>query len=211
MSEWFARASRGFRRRRMERFVAEFGIGSATRVLDIGGTAFNWSLVEVRPRLTLLNMPRASEAAESGVDWVAADGCALPFGDGSFDVVFSNSTIEHVGDGERQRLFAEEVRRVGKSYCVQTPNRWFPVETHLLTPLVHYLPKAWQGPIVRRWTVWEMATGTRGERRDFYIEHYLRDIRLLDAGAMRGLFPGARLVRERFLGMTKSLIAIHRI
>ena len=211
MSEWFARASRRFRRRRMERFVAEFGITAETSVLDIGGTGFNWSLVEVRPRLTLLNMPRASEAAKEGVDWVAADGCALPFGDASFDVVFSNSTIEHVGSCERQGLFADEVRRVGKSYYVQTPNRWFPVETHLLTPLVHYLPKGWQRPIVRRWTVWGMATGMRGERRDFYVEHYLNDIVLLDARALRALFPGARLVRERFLGFTKSLIAAHRI
>ena len=65
----------------------------------------------------------------------------LPFGDGSFDFVFSNSAIEHLRTPERQRRFAVEVARVGKRYCVQTPNRWFPLESHLLTPWVHYLPK----------------------------------------------------------------------
>ena len=109
----------------MQRFVRDFAITPETRVLDIGGTAYNWTLLAERPRLTLLNMPRASEVNEQGVDWVAADGCALPFGDASFDVVFSNSVIEHLGSPERQRQFASEVARVGKKYYVQTPNRWF--------------------------------------------------------------------------------------
>jgi SAM-dependent methyltransferase len=201
-------ASRRFRTGRMRRFVQDFGITAHTRVLDIGGTLYNWTLAPVRPRLTLLNLPRAREAVSEGVDWVAADGCALPFGDGSFDVVFSNSVIEHLATIERQRLFAAEVARVGKRYCVQTPNRWFPVETHLLTPWVHYLPKRWQGPLVRRWTVWAMLTGIQGERKHFYIEHYLADVRLLDRRELQALFPRATVVPERFLGLTKSLIAI---
>ena len=75
---------------------------------------------------------------------MAGDGRALPFRDEAFDVVFSNSVIEHVGDAASQRRFAREVARVGRAYWVQTPNRWFPVEQHLLTPLVHWLPKSWQ-------------------------------------------------------------------
>jgi SAM-dependent methyltransferase len=191
----------------MRRFVRDFGITAQTRVLDIGGTLYNWTLAPVRPRLTLLNLPRAREGVSEGVDWVAADGCALPFGDSSFDVVFSNSVIEHLATIERQRLFAAEVARVGKRYCVQTPNRWFPVETHLLTPCVHFLPKRWQAPLVRRWTVWAMLTGIQGERKHFYIEHYLAGVRLLDRRELQALFPRATVVSERFLGLTKSLIA----
>jgi len=194
----------------MRRFVRDFGITAHTRVLDIGGTSYNWALAPVRPRLTLLNLPRAREAVPEGVDWVAADGCALPFGNGSFDVVFSNSVIEHLATIERQRLFAAEVARVGKRYCVQTPNRWFPVETHLLTPWVHYLPKRWQAHLVRRWTVWAMLTGIQGERKHFYIEHYLADVRLLDRRELQALFPRATVIPERFLGLTKSLIAAAR-
>src|SRR5581483_1527002 len=91
--------SRRFRRRRMHRFVRECGITAETRVLDIGGTPDNWELAPVQPRLVLLNMPRAHEEVAGAIQWVAADGRALPFRDASFDVVFSNSVIEHVGDG----------------------------------------------------------------------------------------------------------------
>ena len=153
--------SRRFRRRRMQRFVRECRVAADTRVLDIGGTPENWALVPVMPRLVLLNMPRARADLEGAAQWVAGDGCSLPFRDGAFDVVFSNSVIEHVGDAFRQERFAREVARVGRAYWVQTPNRWFPVEQHLLTPLVHWLPKAWQGAIVRRGTVWSALTRPR--------------------------------------------------
>jgi len=192
----------------MRRFVRDFGITAQTRVLDVGGTFYNWELAPVQPRLTLLNMPRAREAAPQGADWVSADGCALPFRDASFDVVFSNSVIEHLAAEERQRQFATEVARVGKRYWVQTPSRWFPLETHLLTPFVHYFPKRWQAPLVRRWTVWGILTGIKGERKKFYIEHYLADVRLLGRSEMQALFPQARVTAERLLGLTKSLIAV---
>src|ERR1700677_4569627 len=168
-----------FRRRRMLRFAAELGITSETRVLDIGGTPDYWDMLLERPRLVLLNTPRAKADLAGAASWVAGDGRLLPFGDGAFDVVFSNSVIEHVGDAASQERFAREVARVGRAYWVQTPNRWFPVEQHLLTPIVHWLPKRWQRAIVRRGTVWSVLTRPTPDRRDFYIEHFLRDIRLL--------------------------------
>ena len=150
----FESASRKFRSNRMNQFVKDFGVTSDTRVLDVGGTPYNWLLAPVQPRVTLLNLPRAREDNFKGLDWVAGDGCALPFPDHSFDVVFSNSVIEHLRTPERQRRYAAEIARVGKSYCVQTPNRWFPVETHMLTPCVHYFPKRFQAPLLRRWSGW---------------------------------------------------------
>jgi hypothetical protein len=167
-------------------------------------------MVPVQPRLVLLNMPRASGDLAGAAQWVAGDGRRLPFGDQSFDVVFSNSVIEHVGDAASQRDFANEVARVGRAYWVQTPNRWFPVEQHLLTPFLHWLPKAWQGVVARRGTVWSVMSRPPADRREFYIDHFLRDIRLLGPREMRALFPGARILRERFLGVTKSLVAIRK-
>jgi hypothetical protein len=191
----------------MQRFVRECRITPQTRVLDIGGTPDNWELIDMAPRLVLLNVPRAQPDLAGAAQWVAGDGRSLPFRDAAFDVVFSNSVIEHVGGPASQERFAREVARVGRAYWVQTPNRWFPVEQHLLTPLVHWLPKSWQAAIVRRGTVWSALTRPSPDRRDFYIGHFLCDIRLLGMGELKRLFPGARIVRERFLGMTKSLIA----
>ena len=192
----------------MQRFVRECGITAETRVLDIGGTPKNWKLISVKPRVVLLNMPGTEEVFGAGAaQWVAADGRRLPFRDAAFDVVFSNSVIEHVGDGASQERFAREVTRVGRAYWVQTPNRGFPVEQHLLTPFLHWLPKRWQRAILRRASVWSALTRPTSGQREYYHEHFLRDVRLLDVRELARLFPGARIIRERFLGMTKSLIA----
>src|SRR5690348_13846366 len=165
----------------MAQFVAKLGITAETRVLDVGGSPDTWQSLDVRPRVTLLNMPRTREELAAADSWVAADGRALPFRDGAFDIVFSNSVIEHVGDAESQRRFAREVARVGRSYWVQTPNRWFPVEQHLLTPLVHWFPRAWQRAVVPRFTVWSAIHPVDQDRPRFYLDHYLSDVKLLGA------------------------------
>jgi hypothetical protein len=216
MREWndlpvVGKLLRRFRARRMRVFAQRFEITGGTRVLDVGGTPALWGLLPVRhgcqPRVTILNLPRAAPERTS-CDLVFASGCALPFADRSFDIVFTNSVIEHVGDPAAQRRFADEIRRVGRGYFVQTPNRWFPVEPHLLTPLIHFLPRTWQGPIVRRFTVWQWMERPSEDRRAFYVEHYLNDIRLLSHGDMSRLFPDATVIRERWCGWTKSLIAV---
>lgn len=208
--EWVASLSRRFRRRRISRFARKFGITATARVLDVGGTPECWDLLPVRPRVVLLNAPRAKEELAAAVTWVAGDGCRLPFLDQSFDVVFANSVIEHVGDAARQRQFASEVARVGRGYWVQTPNRWFPIEQHLLTPLVHWLPKEWQRVLVPRIAVWKFLARVTPERRQWYLMHYLNDVRLLSAREMQELFPGARLLRERLCGLTKSIVAVRK-
>ena len=204
------RLLRYFRSRRMRRFVRDLGVNHQTRILDVGGTPFNWELLDVRPRLTIVNMPRAREAFDQHYSCAFADGRALPFADASFDIVFSNSVIEHVGDAERQRRFADEIARVGRAYWVQTPNRWFPVEPHLLTPFLHFLPAPLQRRVARKFTVWALIERPSPDRWEYYIEHYLRDIRLLEAADLQRLFPGAEIVRERLLGLTKALIAVKR-
>jgi hypothetical protein len=192
----------------MLRFARECAISSETRILDIGGTPDCWQLLPVRPRVVLLNTPRAKEDLGGAEGWVAGDGRALPFRDQAFDLVFSTSVIEHVGDPASQQAFAREVARVGRSFWVQTPNRWFPVEQHLFTPLVHWLPRSWQRLLVPRVNLWSRLVPVTDDRRRFYIEHYLSDVRLLGASELKALFPGARLIRERLLGVTKSLIAL---
>ncbi len=202
------RLSLRFRRRRMERFAREFAIGPHSTVLDIGGTPECWRLLPVQPRVVLLNIPSSIVAPEGPEIRVAGDGCRLPFRDGAFDIVFSNSVIEHVGSRSRQEDFAREAARVGRAYWIQTPNLWFPVEQHLFTPFIHWLPKPLQRAVVPRFNLWRALSRVTPDRREFYIRHFLQDIRLIGAAEMRRLFPGARIVRERFLGLAKSLIAV---
>jgi hypothetical protein len=196
----------------MRRFLRAFPDAGKSRILDVGGTAEIWELTPgAAGSLFLLNMPRAAEDKEiTSAEVIYGDGCRLPFADGAFDIVFSNSVIEHVGDSEAQQRFADEVRRTGRGYWVQTPNRYFPVEMHLLTPFVHLLPRSWRAFIVRRFTVWQWIHRPSPDRRQFYIEHFISDIRLLSAAEMQQLFPDAVILRERFLLFTKSLVAYRR-
>ena len=203
----FESLQRRFRARRMALLARTVGLTRDMRILDVGGTIDIWRLAPVMPRLVLLNQARARHEIGADESVVLGDGAKLPFADRSFDLVFSNSVIEHVGGRAEQVQFAAEIARVGKQYWVQTPNRYFPIEQHLWTPLVHWLPRSRQAAILKRFSVWKLITNHDAAQRDFYVNHYLDSVRLLSANQLRVLFPGATIVRERFLGWTKSLIA----
>ena len=203
----FEPLQRRFRTRRMALLAKTVGLTREMRVLDVGGTVDIWRLAPVMPRLVLLNQVRARYEIGAGETVVLADGAQLPFADQSFDLVFSNSVIEHVGSCAEQARFAADIARVGKQFWVQTPNRYFPIEHHLWTPFVHWLPRSWQAAILKRFSIWRLATNYDAAHREFYVNHYLDSIRLLSASELRTLFPGATILRERFLGWTKSLIA----
>jgi len=193
---------RRFRRDRMAIFQRTFALTPQTRILDVGGTALNWSLVASHPDVTLLNLPTDGEAD------VVGDGRSLPFRDRSFDIVFSNSVIEHIATPEDQLRFADEIRRTGRAYWVQTPDRRFPIEPHLVTPFLHWLPKGARVAIARRFTFWSLIERPSPDRWEFYIRHCSEEVRLLGARELQAMFPEARIIRERFLGLSKSLIAV---
>ncbi len=195
--------ARRFRTRRMRDFIRHYRVTPETRILDVGGTLFNWNLVAVQPRLTILNLGPAPASLPDHVEWITADGRALPFASQSFDICYSNSVIEHLYTWESQQQFAREIRRVAKTYYVQTPNRRFPIEPHYLTPFIHWLPKRLQRLLLRRFTLWGWLTSPSPEKCRDMVE----EIRLLTRGDMQTLFPKARICKESFLGLTKSLIA----
>jgi hypothetical protein len=190
-----------FRTQRMHRFWRYFDLTSQTRVLDVGGSWFNWSLLPETPLLTICNL---SSPKGKGFVGLVADGRYLPFKSDAFDVVYSNSVIEHVGEKGEQEVFAKECRRVGHRYYIQTPNKRFPIEPHLLAPFVHYLPKSVQKRLLRNFTIRGWITRpTRLEAEDF-----IAGIQALDVQRLRQLFPKAEIWRERVLGLTKSIIAV---
>jgi hypothetical protein len=201
----YGRVGRRFRLARMRRLVHEFALTDQTSVLDVGGTPQNWELVDVRPRVTLLNLgPSVDEASlPPHVRYVVGDGRDLPYGDGEFDLVVSNSVIEHVGNAADQARFAAEIRRVGRGVWVQAPAYEFPVEPHYLTPFVHWLPASVQRRVLR-WSVWGLIT--RPDRT--FVDRLVDEIRLPNRRRMRVYFPDCELRAERVLGLTKAHVAI---
>ncbi len=161
------------------------------QIVDVGCGSTGLALLDVPGRLTGVDLEERT--GYPGEEFIKADARDLPLPDGGFDIVYSNSLIEHLPPTDQERV-AAEIQRVGDRMFVQTPNRWFPVEPHALLPFVHWLPK----PLGRR--LWKY--GVTGETFD--------SISLLSARDMRRLFPGAEIVRERVGPLTKSLIAVRR-
>ncbi len=197
------------RRRRFKLFRALVEpLQAPIRVLDVGGTAGFWRMVPAEwksdLRITLLNLTLPDDVPE-GYESVAGDARDLSgFEDASFDVVFSNSVIEHVGTAEDQASMAREIRRVGRHHYVQTPNRRFPIEPHFQFPLFQYLPVAWRVALVRRYELgWYDRLPDPADATEL-----VRSIRLLSKREFAGLFPDSTIVTERFLGLPKSFIAI---
>ena len=197
-------ASAGFRRRRFQAFVDRLAVRPGDRILDVGGDEALWLETPYRNGVTVTNIAPAPAGAH--LPYVQADACdlAAAFDTSSFDVVFSNSVVEHVGDFERQRRFAAEVRRVGRRYWVQTPYLHFPIEAHMLFPFFQYLPRSGQRWLGARWKYSHFARGGQD------VEDELRRLRLLDRRELRQLFPDGELFSERVLGLTKSLVAYRR-
>jgi uncharacterized membrane protein len=199
---------RHWRAVRMREFVRRFGVTDETRVLDVGGDSFNWRILAeregVRPKVTILNViPPDIADLPAHIRWVIADALSAPFPNNAFDVVFSNSVIEHLGTAAAQQQFAREISRMGQVYWVQTPNRWFPMEPHLICPFIHYLPRRMQRPLYP-FTPWALLTpGVDAEAMDDQFE----TLRLLTKRDFIALFPSASILTERVAGLAKCFIA----
>ena len=189
----------------MKAFINQLNPGSEDRILDVGGYLEFWADSGIESFITILNVhPISNPVSNSKITTVIGDGTDLKYADNSFDIVFSNSVIEHLGTFERQQQLASECARVGKRLWIQTPARSFPIEPHFLTPLIHYFPKSWRKKMLRNCTVW----GWLVRPSDKQIEDALDEIRLLSNREMKALFPGCAIERERILGLTKSYIAV---
>jgi len=178
-------------------------------LLDVGGdagiTGEFLRLYSAFREVTVTNismppMMRRSSELTARPEVVIGDGCSLPLATKSFDWVFSNAVIEHVGGWERQKLFADEVRRVArKGYFITTPNRHFPIEPHTYLPLYQFLPPGLQKQIIRLAPAWVHDFATAQE------------IDLLSPKQLQHLFPEAQIIKAGTPIFPNSLIACHRM
>lgn len=218
--------SRKARLKRAKIFRDAFAITEQTRILDLGSeTGANIANVldgtPARPENVYIADINAEQVAEGarrfGFNAVEVDEARpLPFDDDFFDIVYCSSVIEHVTVPKadvwtvrsgrefrehslrRQREFANEIKRLGKQYFVQTPYRHFPVESHSWLPVVAWLPRRVLIPVLRFSNL-------------FWVKKTSPDWYLLNRREMSELFPDAQIVDEKSMGLAKSLIAIRRV
>jgi Methyltransferase domain len=204
-TESFVNRMRNVRFRFFDERITALNHGHLT-VLDVGGNEQFWVArgYQGRPgvHITVLNLEK-EPTHYPNVTSVKGNACDLSeFADGQFDVVFSNSVIEHLYNYDAQQAMAREVQRVGKYHFVQTPNRFFFIEPHYLLPGFQFLPRAMQTAVLTK-TSWSRQS--RMDPAD--AEAILDEIRLLTEAEVRRLFPRSRIYKEKFFGMTKSFTA----
>ncbi|WP_269716097.1 class I SAM-dependent methyltransferase [Caulobacter sp. NIBR2454] len=208
-----SKASR-FRRART-RLVAEliektFAAEGRCRIIDLGGEPDYWRLFDrallerCRVQITSVNI-QGFISRDPMIHSIEGDACDLSqFVDGSFDLVHSNSVIEHVGDWARMTAFAAEVRRLAPRYYVQTPYWGFPYEPHFGSWFFHWRSEQSRAKaMLKRQHGYEKKAADMGEAMAT-----VQSARLLDKAQFRFLFSDARFPDERIAGLTKSLIAI---
>lgn len=144
LGDWYHERSRAKKARWITAFIAQHGVRSAL-VVGVNPRHRGWeNKVELAidravPYVLFSGMHHSPDARP----YVAADGRALPFRSGTFDLVYSNAVVEHVGARDDQQRFLREHARVGRHWVATTPNRWFPVESHTLRLFRHWSP-AWR-------------------------------------------------------------------
>jgi len=194
-----------FREKRLSEFVKLYPDINNLNVLDVGGRPMMWEMLErqfgLYPKsLVILNTELETDLSV-GYEVVVGDGCNIHFEDDSFDLVFSNSVIEHVGNMDDIKKFAKETSRVGKKVYIQTPNRWFFVEPHIVAIFIHWLPRKLYRVLgflsIRRISL-------LGKRKKYY--QIFDGIRLLSKSEVREIYPDKHVSYEKVMGMVKSFI-----
>lgn len=198
-----------WRPRRMKKFEELIRPQSGDIVLDVGGYPETWtSRPQLTKRIDCVNVFKVKWDSSSFPDHrivtLIGDGCALDYSDGAYDILFSNSVIEHVGNWGRQCAFANEARRIGKKLWIQTPALECPVEPHYFALFVHWFPFEIRRRLLRWFTPWGWITKPTQEKIDSSIE----STRLLTKKQMQTLFPDCIIKTERLLWfLPKSYIA----
>lgn len=202
----FANKLRARRFRQFEALAAR--LPRPVRILDVGGTNTFWENRgwHERTDVEILTLNIFDEKQQhANIKPHTGDATNLAqFADRSIDVVFSNSVIEHLFTFENQRRMASEIQRVGKTYWVQTPNFWFPMEPHF-----HFIGWQWLPVSVRSLILQRRRCGWRGPCPDpIEARRQVDEVRLLTWNELHELFPSATLISERFCGFVKSWTAV---
>lgn len=205
------------RAQRRARFAEFLPAQRPLRIVDLGGTVpfwRGWGLkLEDQLHIPLINNHHIDTTAAGfcnqgsqiinrvfDANDVTTDCLAL------FDLIFSNSFLEHLGSRQAQARLAAKICDSGKPFFIQVPNKNSPVDPHFPSPLAPFFaiyPRRVQAALLRRSRLGSGAKSTdlndAMERMRFYNPLGLND--------MRTLFPVANFAIERPLGVPMSVLA----
>jgi hypothetical protein len=208
------------RKNRAKIFKSYFNLNENTRILDLGGGdgSLLATTLDIKPAICIADIDKELlEVAKKryGFEVMELDESGrIPCAKNQYDIIFCNSVIEHVtvdkkdiyeihsdktfrtAAFERQKLFANEIRSKCDKYFVQTPYKYFPIESHSWLPGIFVLmPRKTQINLIKFFN-------------KFWPKKTWPDFNLLTEREMKELFPEAKIVREKSFLFTKSLIAV---
>lgn len=190
---------KGARKKRMNEFLSRMNIKGGERIIDLGGAPAFWEICDIELNITIINLEGfnrdSNPETHHNMEVLVGDACKVNFPDNNFDIAFSNSVIEHVGDETMQGKMAQEIQRLAPSYWVQTPSIWFPIEAHTNMPFWWFYPPFVKRALISSWRKklpkWtDMVEGTT----------------VLLRSNLKSFFPSSRIWVERVFGFPKSYI-----
>ena len=209
---WIYNKFTSFRKNRFSRFLIELSPREGEQIIDLGGEPEFWKTVDSGYELHCINLNKIEFNADEyqvNLRTSAGDCCELiEEEDNSYDLVFSNSVIEHVGDFERQKQFADTALRLSQKLWVQTPAKCFPIEPHWFAFFIHWFPKKYQYFLFRWFALRHRFAGVRLTKSE--VKAQVDDVRLMTKGELKKIFPGCNIITERFFFIPKSYIVFRR-
>lgn len=201
--------SSNLRKKRFE-FFKDFtkNFKKPLKIIDLGGSDYYWENIgfvnSEEYQITILNIEEQETKNLKNFTFIKRDAKDLNFiKDNEYDVVYSNSMIEHLDKLEDQKEIAKEIQRIGKNYFIQTPNYYFPMEPHFLFPFFQYLPLNTKANLISKHSLgWFKKQSDIVKAREV-----ASSIRLLKKHELEEMFPGCKIYCEKYFNLNKSFIA----
>ena len=203
----FALISLKVRKRIYQRVFSEIKLHKNLNILDIGVTAdksidsnFFEKYYPFKESITAISLENASflEKIYPGLKFMRINALKLPFKENHFDIAFCSAVIEHVGSRLNQEKLIDEALRVSKLLILTTPNKYFPIEFHTLTPFIHWLP----GKIFRYFLKYT--------NRGFFAEE--KNLNLLSSKDINDILSkkecSCQQSNQKLFGLTSNLVYI---
>lgn len=176
-------------------------------IIDLGGSICYWSnlgfINNDNYKISILNIEEQDTGDCKNITFIKGDVRNLSFiDDKSYDLVFSNSLLEHLNTFEDQNKLAKEIMRIGKHFFIQTPNYYFPVEPHFLFPFFQFFSEDIRTRLVSNYNLGWFQRQADKEK----AAKLASSIRLLKRNELKEMFFESKIYSEKFFLLNKSFI-----